>query len=118
MTAPDLSHADRAHLLNLIQVLLPHPGGLRRWTVMRAVRSLHEKAAREIPLKLEDEVEKVFRRHGGDGSAGAGSGSRSADDRAARLFTRPKDRAGEVWAVDADMARAWLGTIDRAGADS
>src|SRR5579862_9517855 len=63
---PNLSQAELAHLVNLIEVLLPHPGGLRRWSVMRAVRSLHEKAAREIPLKLEDEVERVFRRHGGD----------------------------------------------------
>lgn len=116
MTAPGLSQAERAHLRNLIEILLPHPGGLRRWSVMRAARSLHEKAAREIPLKLEDEIEKVFRRHGGDAPGSVGSGS--GHDGTARLFSRPKDRAGEVWAVDADVARAWLGTIDHVGAES
>ena len=116
MIATDLSHEELSHLLRLIQVLLPHPGGLRRWSVMRAIRSLHEKSALEVPLKFEDEIERVFRRHGGDGSGTVGSGPTSQLDAAARFFCRPKDRAGEVWAVDADKARAWLTTVERFGA--
>lgn len=110
--APDLTHAERTHLLKLIEVLLPHPGGLRRWSVMRAIRSMHEKAALEIPLKLEDEVERVFRRLGGDESRCLEPGSRNRLEASAKLFCRPKDRAGEVWAVDPDKARAWLSNVN------
>jgi len=106
------SEADRTHLLSLIQVLLPHPGGLRRWSVMRAIRAQHEKAALETSHKLEDEVEKVFRRHGGDLSAGAGFDPDVQRDSGAPLFYRPKDRAGEVWAIDPEIARAWLTRIN------
>lgn len=118
MTAPNLSHAEQTHLLKLIEVLLPHPGGLRRWSVMRAIRSMHEKAALEIPLKLEDEIERVFRRHGGDDSGCIEPGSRNQIEASARLFCRPKDRAGEVWAVDPDKARAWLSNVESVRADT
>ena len=101
------SQTELTHLRSLIEVLLPHPGGLRRWSVMRAIRSRHDRAALEIPLKLEDEVEKVFRRHGGDAPENAGI---EKGRTASRLFFRPKERAGEVWAVDADSAKAWLET--------
>jgi hypothetical protein len=110
-----LSHTEQTHLLSLVQVLLPHPAGLRRWSVMRAIRAQHEKARVEISFKLEDEIEKVFRRLGGDTSDSAGSDAGAQSGAASRLFYRPKDRAGEVWAVDADIARTWLkgiGTIE------
>ena len=45
----------------LVAALAPHPGGLRRWSVMRAIRNSREAVSREIPLKLEADVERAFR---------------------------------------------------------
>jgi hypothetical protein len=79
----------------LVAALAPHPKGLRRWSVMRAIRNNREAQAREIPLKLEADVERAFRRF-----------CRDDDMRASgkALFCRPAEKAGEVWALDADYA--------------
>jgi hypothetical protein len=81
----------------LIAALAPHPGGLRRWSVMRAIRKSREAVAREIPLKLESDVERTFRQF-----------CRGDDTRASGtvLFCRPAEKAGEVWALDTDYADA------------
>src|SRR5579863_831761 len=81
----------------LIKALAPHPGGLRRWSVMRAIRKGREAVAREIPLKLEADVERAFRQFCRD------DGMR-ASGRA--LFCRPAEKAGEVWALDTSDAGA------------
>jgi hypothetical protein len=93
------SHGDDALLLDLVTVLNATPAGLRRWSVMRAMRARRSAAGREIALKFEDEVERVFRHH-------CASDAQPAENTC--LFFRPKDKAGEVWAVDTDRARSWL----------
>ena len=81
----------------LIATLSPHPRGLRRWSVMRAIRKSREAVAREIPLKLETDVERAFRQFcRGDGMRVSG----------AVLFCRPPEKAGEVWALDTCFAGA------------
>lgn len=81
----------------LIVVLTPHPAGLRRWSVMRAIRTNRAAMAREIPLKLEADVERTFRQFcRGDGMRVSG----------ATLFCRPAEKAGEVWALDTRYADA------------
>ena len=79
----------------LVAALTPHPKGLRRWSVMRAIRQSREARSREIPLKMEADVERAFRRF-----------CRGDDMRASSmtLFCRPAEKAGEVWALDADYA--------------
>src|SRR3954469_1521169 len=75
----------------LVAALAPHPGGLRRWSVMRAIRKSREAVAREIPLKLESDIERTFRQFcRGDGMRTSGT----------VLFYRPAEKAGEVWALD------------------
>ena len=85
--------APRATIVEeLVAALTPHPAGLRRWSVMRAIRKGREAALREIPLKLEADVERTFRQFcSGDGVNASGRA----------LFCRPAEKAGEVWALAA-----------------
>lgn len=79
----------------LIAALAPHPGGLRRWSVMRAIRKNREALSRDIPLKLESDVERTFRQFcRDDGMRASGKA----------LFCRPAEKAGEVWALNAEHA--------------
>src|ERR1044071_9192410 len=82
--------ADRAILVELIKVLTPYPSGLRRWSVMQAIRKDREYAAREIPPKFEDEIERTFRRFCADEKVSR-SGTFTREN---TLFYRPKERAG------------------------
>jgi hypothetical protein len=85
-------------LAELIAVLAPHPKGLRRWSVMRAVRKNREAQSRDIPLKLEADVERIFRQFSSDSAdAGMRGGGKA-------LFCRPAETAGEVWALRPDYA--------------
>ena len=74
----------------LVAVLAPHPGGLRRWSVMNAIRKARQSQSRDIPLKMEADIERAFR-----------AACSSSAGRAAR-FRRPSETAGEVWALNTD----------------
>lgn len=99
---------DQSCLADLIAVLEPHPRGLRRWSVMRAMRQRAEKANREVTPKFEDDVERAFRKLC-EGDAVRGNANPDT-----ALFFRPKEKAGEVWAIYPERAQAWLnGDTDR-----
>jgi hypothetical protein len=97
-------HSDQIILPELIKVLAPHPGGLRRWSVMRAIRNDRERASRDIPHKFEDEVERTFRRFCADKDDAETRVCPACD----ALFYRPREKTGEVWALIPDRAKAWL----------
>ncbi|HEX3809301.1 MAG TPA: hypothetical protein VHW02_06335 [Rhizomicrobium sp.] len=100
---PERARGDRTHLLDLIAVLEQHPAGLRKWSVMKAMRTRREKAGKNVSLKFENDVERVFRKAcAGDPVRGA------AADESSELFHRPKEKAGEVWALNAERAQAWV----------
>lgn len=94
--------AEPSILGELVAVLAPHPGGLRRWSVMRAIRDNRSRASQAMSLKFENEVERVFR------SSCSNCGELSGNPQTA-LFYRPEGKAGEVWAVHAERAKAWNG---------
>jgi hypothetical protein len=93
---------DQALVHDLISVLSQHPTGLRRWTLMRSMRALSEKAHREVTPKFEDDVERAFRHHCEGDSVHA-----ALRDKPAALFYRPKESVGEVWAVRPEAAQAF-----------
>lgn len=99
---PKLERAkpDADCVAELIEVLLANPAGLRRWSVMRAIRTRRETANKQVPQKFEDQIERAFR--------GLCAGEQGKSDDGNALFYRPKDKAGEVWAVHPERARAWL----------
>ena len=93
---------DSIVLDELVKVLSPHPGGLRRFSVMRAIRALRERSSRPVSLKFEAEIERAFRSACANWSGGKPPEGNSA------LFYRPEGKAGEVWAVNPERARDWL----------
>jgi hypothetical protein len=82
---------DQSYLHDLTEVLRAHPGGLRRWSVMRAMRA--RRSASEITPRFEDDVERVFRRNCKEESI------RISGDNGIKRFHRPENKAGEVWAA-------------------
>ncbi len=87
----DLPDSQDSLVAELITVLAPHPAGLRRWSVMRAIRRRRQAAARDIPFKLEADVERTFRLFCAPDGARAPGTAR---------FSRPRDAVGEVWALN------------------
>jgi hypothetical protein len=81
--ADSLAHVDPV-VQELVTVLKPHARGLRRWSVMRAMRENRKQQSRDVPPKFEVTVERVFRRFSSAPNA---------------TFYRPPETAGEVWAL-------------------
>jgi len=71
---------------------------------MRIIRRAREAAHRDVPAKFEDEIERVFRKFCTEGDFIKAPDAATTD----ALFFRPRDRAGEVWAVIPERANAWL----------
>jgi hypothetical protein len=93
---------DTQVLGELISILKPHTRGLRRWSVMRAMRERRSRHSGEITPKFEHEVERVFRRYC------VGEATLSACPTETAPFFRPSDTAGEVWALHLERAEALL----------
>jgi hypothetical protein len=114
------SRTNDSHLRDLVEVLRDHPSGLRRWSVMRLMRSRHELKGREVSQKFEDEVERAFRNRCASETPSETPSEANAETAAetavqvpgrlndVALFYRPKERAGEVWAVFRERAEEWL----------
>jgi len=86
----------------LITVLRPHARGLRRWSVMRAMRDNRKRQSRDIPQKFEEDIERIFRRFCAEDTATRICPAESAP------FYRPRETAGEVWALHPERAEAML----------
>jgi hypothetical protein len=102
---PARLRADQTILNDLIAVLTANSAGLRRWSVMRAMRTRAEKANRDVSPKFEDDVERAFRKFCEGDPVRTGA---AASNPATAIFFRPKEKAGEVWAVYPEKAQAWL----------
>ena len=86
----------------LITVLKPHARGLRRWSVMRAMRDNRKRQSRDIPQKFEEDIERIFRRFCAEDTATRVCAAETAP------FYRPRETAGEVWALHPERAEAML----------
>jgi hypothetical protein len=95
-------------LNELIAVLKPHARGLRRWSVMKAMRDNRKRKSRDIPHKFEDDIERVFRRFCADTPVAANENA---------PFYRPLETAGEVWAMHPERAEALLANEGPDGVD-
>lgn len=98
-------YPDASIVNELIAVLRPHPRGLRRWSVMRAIRNNRNRLSQNIPQKFEEQIERTFRRFCAD-TAEAESRACPAD---VAPFYRPRDTAGEVWAFYPERLAALFG---------
>jgi hypothetical protein len=72
-------------------------------SVMRAMRESRLRQSRDISLKFEQDVERIFRRYC------VGEATLMACTAETAPFFRPRDTAGEVWALHPDRAEALLG---------
>jgi hypothetical protein len=109
----DIAVRDRANqpiLSELIAVLKPHARGLRRWSVMRAMRENRMRQSRDIPQKFEDDIERIFRRFCAEDTGWGIHPAKNAP------FYRPRETAGEVWALHPKRAEALL--ADKACGDA
>src|ERR1700712_4935221 len=52
----------------LIAVLRPHAEGLRKWSVMRALRAGRHRSSQDVPQKFEEQIERTFRQFCADPS--------------------------------------------------
>jgi hypothetical protein len=86
---------DPAITTELVKALMPFSSGLRRWSVMRALRVGRGRTGQPVSLKFEAQVERIFNASCAEAGGDA-------------LFYRPDGRAGEVWAVRAEKAALWL----------
>ena len=66
---------------------------------MQRMRVRAARAGREVPLKFEVEVERVFRAH---------CSTEPLTESESLMFFKPGEKAGEVWAVDRMRALSWL----------
>lgn len=98
-------------LSELIAVLKPHARGLRRWSVMKAMRDNRKRKSRDIPHKFEDDIERVFRRFCADTPGTLSAANENAP------FYRPPETAGEVWAMHPERAEALLANDGLDGID-
>jgi hypothetical protein len=90
---------DAVILAELRAVLSAHPYGLRRWSVMQAIRKDRDRTGQDIHQNFEAEVERTFRRFcANENTKLSDGGLKDA------LFFRPSERAGEVWAILPDRA--------------
>jgi hypothetical protein len=65
---------------------------------MRAMRTRRARSGHEITPKFEDEVERMFREY---------CASEPPRENETRPFFKPKEKAGEVWAVDSTRLAAF-----------
>lgn len=87
----------------LARLLLANPHGLRRWSVMRAMRKVWQASQQEVSLKFEDEIERHFRYFSANDDC-----AKSPERASQALFFRPSEKAGEVWAANPENVRNWL----------
>lgn len=92
------------YVIDLIRVLKSHRSGRRRWAVMQSIRKDRAAAHLPIPENFEHAVESAFQQH----CLESGVFNKGRGAKKPALFVWPLGKAGGVWAVDANAAKAWL----------
>ena len=104
-----------SYVVDLIRILHPRVGGVRRWAVMQSIRKNRAKFRRPIPDKFEEGVERAFRQYC-ERSRPFKEKRRTAPKTI--LFSCPQGMGSEVWAVYPDKAEAWLKDPTRGASES
>ena len=95
---------ENPYVRDLIEVLMPHQGGLSRQFVLHTLEKKRKQAGLKIPPKFEQSVQSAYNQHSVDSSVFIKRKAPESDG----LFYSPQGKGSGIWAVYRDRATAWL----------
>lgn len=92
------------YVRDLIEVLMPHPRGLRRPLVLHSLEQKRKQASLPIPEKFEQSVQSAYNQHRVDSLVFTKRKAPESDG----IFYSTQGKGSGYWAVYLDRATAWL----------
>lgn len=92
------------YVLDLMEVLKPHPHGFARRSVLHTLEKNRQRDGLPIPPKFEEAVQSVYNRHCVDSMVFTKRKAHLSEG----LFYSPGGKGSGTWAVHPERAAAWL----------